>query len=290
MLGDSIIFPGWLSVILIFSKHLSRTSFAVIYPVFLLPPPHRMCSLPFGSSCLWPCSLCLPQPSPGSEIPILPPFPWKSQFPKALIALIVLSWTPPTLFWRNGKLPALFQQNPVSVLSTLCFAAVWNLPEGNSLLLQQHHVGDCCHCASCSNFWALSAKNVFFSACEAGSSCWTSWYFFSPCLLNYRLLLLSFVKVVWNLKPPRCSFHLPIKICKFNEHNLQSLSRSLVKQWTAQNGVSLLCKQHHSIYPEFPQWNYFPSAISWRVLRALGAGGSMLVTEGKSEAFASCET
>lgn len=200
MLGDSIIFPGWLSVILTFSKHLSRTSFAVIYPVFLLPPPHRVCSFPFGSSCLWPCSLCLPQPSPGSEIPILPPFPRKSRFPKTLIALIVLSWTPPTLFWRNGKLPALFQQNPVSVLSTLCFAAVWNLPEGNSLLLQQHHVGDCCHCASCSNFWAFSAKNVFFSACEAGSSCWTSWYFFPPAcwIIDYCCSHLSRLFGIWS--------------------------------------------------------------------------------------------
>lgn len=114
--------------------------------------------------------------------------------------------------------------------------------------------------------------------------------FFPLCLLNYRLLLLSFVKAIWNLNPPCSSFQLPIKIPKFNEYNLQSFSRSLMKHWRAQTPVSLLCKQHHSIYPEFSQGNYFPIIISWWVLRADGAGGSVLVIEGKSEGFASCET
>lgn len=79
------------------------------------------CSFHFGSSCLCTWRLWLSQPSLGCEIPVLPRFPCKLCFSKALIILIVLIWTPPTcptLFWRHVKLHALFQQKPLSVLST----------------------------------------------------------------------------------------------------------------------------------------------------------------------------
>lgn len=196
-----------------YPHHPSRTCF-VIPLLFLLTPAHREPPAPSLLAAAVHEAEKSPNPLQSQRSP------WKSHFSQALI---ILSWlfslSSSFLEWKSSPK---FLCQCSTLISEFCFCL--GSPQGNSLYCSSSMLGAAVTLQSAQTSGLFLQK---IHSCEAGSSCWTSRFFLPLCLLNYRLLLLSFVKAVWNLNPPRSSFQLPIKTPKFNEHNLQSFSRSL---------------------------------------------------------------
>lgn len=163
MVGDSIIFLVGLGVILMFSKHLSRTSFAVISLLFLLTHPQRDSPAPSLLEQLF--RNLQPQKSQS--------FPWKSHF--------FQSWD--CSHYPGGtEIFSPFQQDPLSVLGALIsvFCCCQESPQGKFPFTAPAPCWELLSLHKLLKLLGFFCTKICSSASagEAGSSCPTSRFVF----------------------------------------------------------------------------------------------------------------